>query len=1227
MDFNCSHCSQPLSIADEEIAALHGRVTIACPSCGGKNAIPKPPSQIPGGRSPVRKPGQLKPPSSPAVVAASPPAAAPKKKRVKMPVDPAKMQRNLLILGCAALLMLGGIAGYLATREAGKTVHIEQKIINKLIENEYFQRLIRDGKTTADALAKIEDAYPYGKGFIGVSRAEHDGLKAQELARTTASEILDVTTSARQSRRELGDWIAATIPALKNHPVWVRDLSSMAVLDAPDLLRNASDRPRRVLLIWPASEPWPNKGWAWAVKPEFEAVEAFDAVTSLARAKSGGRWGLINLKGEWVLKPQYDRIGRFSSRLSAQITLKDASGQEKHGLVDHTGRVVAAPEWEEVQDLIHGFVPVLRGGKWGYLNADGKAIIPNEWEDAWRFSSSGFAVVTRDKMRGVVDRAGRLVVQPEWNGFINFTPDGIGAVRRGNDWGLMASSGNLLTPVEYDLDWRERTLDLGLMSLLTRDRKTAILGLDGKPLSSMANAKTINLIESPRGALLRVTWADETQSLQETGGKELFRTQGKGDIQPFNKEGLAFVEDARGRGWIDALGQLSAPLSHEEKRPPPPPYHGRSSQSSSQRSYGPEYGALPPNWTTRVVASRQATPYWNRYIIDPRDSGMPAPDLVAGDGTAVLVGMNTDHPALDDLIPYAVPPKYGLIDSTGKVLVEPTWDEARVLSRDWVLIRTGTRFGLADGAGKVIVQPDWDEIQVPYATYVSLAADGKTVQLGIEGERFRAPWILAYKAGMVTVLLPDGKPALPEKIQGLRAEYVDFYGPSRLVVKLLEPDMFDGVLVLFEPKTGAVVRFPDAATFRWNWNSAAHGVIWMKDAKATTELWRLMDTTGRQLGHTRLNRPDGWGFVEGRALHPTGDGWIVIDSAGQVIGGDQTWQDARDFREGLAAVKKDDKWGFIDLSGKLVIPPAWKEVHDFHHGRAAALGFESDFWGYLAPDGTLAMAALWTDAADFTEWTVSGQGESLSRMDGSLYFNRRTGWSQSGDPTWSGQTTDRTQKSGSPRVRPVALVHSGETWTLLDRDGFMIADPVVTPDSPSDYWLHEDTGGKVSLVRRKIEAVRGKTVTSVTWLDSTTAWVRGSKDDQWTLHDHKGMQIHPTNWSRPDNRVKPDSYAPNYITARQPDRRWALLSREGQMVLPARYQRIAWMAPGVAAVWADGEGGLVDTSGKWLFKDDARRRIARFGTSMSGEPPRETRYGLIVIEDPPQWGFARLTRP
>ena len=50
------------------------------------------------------------------------------------------------------------------------------------------------------------------------------------------------------------------------------------------------------------------------------------------------------------------------------------------------------------------------------------------------------------------------------------------------------------------------------------------------------------------------------------------------------------------------------------------------------------------------------------------------------------------------------------------------------------------------------------------------------------------------------------------------------------------------------------------------------------------------------------------------------------------------WKYQGDYYEGLAAVLDDnDKWGFIDETGKVVIPCQWKNAGYFSKGQAAVL--------------------------------------------------------------------------------------------------------------------------------------------------------------------------------------------------------------------------------------------------------------------------------------------------
>jgi hypothetical protein len=54
-------------------------------------------------------------------------------------------------------------------------------------------------------------------------------------------------------------------------------------------------------------------------------------------------------------------------------------------------------------------------------------------------------------------------------------------------------------------------------------------------------------------------------------------------------------------------------------------------------------------------------------------------------------------------------PKLGFIDSAGKVVIKPQFDEAYPLSEGLALIRQKNKYGFIDSAGKVVIKPQFDE--------------------------------------------------------------------------------------------------------------------------------------------------------------------------------------------------------------------------------------------------------------------------------------------------------------------------------------------------------------------------------------------------------------------------------------------------------------------------------------------------------------------------------------
>lgn len=116
-----------------------------------------------------------------------------------------------------------------------------------------------------------------------------------------------------------------------------------------------------------------------------------------------------------------------------------------------------------------------------------------------------------------------------------------------------------------------------------------------------------------------------------------------------------------------------------------------------------------------------------------------------------------------------------------------------------------------------------------------------------------------------------------------------------------------------------------------------------------------IDRTGRVLFRLRAG-DHGGEFRDGLALLRVGgiDGKRgFIDRAGRVVIPAE-YDDARDFSEGKALVKRGDSWGFIDRAGRVVIPLNYAYGSSFSEGLAAvttARARGEAGWGYIDHEG------------------------------------------------------------------------------------------------------------------------------------------------------------------------------------------------------------------------------------------------------------------------------------
>jgi hypothetical protein len=118
------------------------------------------------------------------------------------------------------------------------------------------------------------------------------------------------------------------------------------------------------------------------------------------------------------------------------------------------------------------------------------------------------------------------------------------------------------------------------------------------------------------------------------------------------------------------------------------------------------------------------------------------------------------------------------------------------------------------------------------------------------------------------------------------------------------------------------------------------------------------------------------------------------------------------------------------------------------------------------------------------------------------------------------------------------------------------------------------------------------------------------------LVDAAGRRLSTGTWGLPAVRQRLDVYAPQLILAGTGEGLYGLLDRNGAVVLPPKFNELLWIAPGVALVWSENDGGLIDAAGQWLFRDSAERRVVRITDTYPrgpGDPARTDYLSRMVV--------------
>ena len=325
--------------------------------------------------------------------------------------------------------------------------------------------------------------------------------------------------------------------------------------------------------------------------------------------------------------------------------------------------------------------------------------------------------------------------------------------------------------------------------------------------------------------------------------------------------------------------------------------------------------------------------------------------------------------AQTSLYPIKQGDKWGLINASGQVVVQPTFDEAKPFSEGMGRVRVKDKWGYVDSTGKLAIKPDF--------VLANDFSEGMA-RVNTKGFSLFFPKHDYYidKQGKTVLKHKSGIEYIAEFSNGLAHVWSDKGGG-------------------FVDKTGKLVfvtGFQEAFDFSDGAARVMNGKREMFANEHGLQEWSYVDTSGKLLfsprkkihfddfseglagfaeaafvfgnggfidkaGNTVISLGSGpvTKFSEGvagvRVTSLSGSkGFSFINKSGTLVFRLTDATEVYEFSNGRARVKIGDKYGFVDHAGAMVIPAQFDEADNFWNG-LARVSMKTGSVGYIDPTG------------------------------------------------------------------------------------------------------------------------------------------------------------------------------------------------------------------------------------------------------------------------------------
>lgn len=140
----------------------------------------------------------------------------------------------------------------------------------------------------------------------------------------------------------------------------------------------------------------------------------------------------------------------------------------KYGAVNRQGEIVIPVEYDNPVEFVRGRAFVKKGEHWLIIDTDNKQIAKFDFQDAFRFGTTGLAQVKQNDKWGFINTEGEIIVEPKFDSITYgvsypiLNEEVVAIVELRGHLGVINKKGETIVPIEFDEIYNEDNIILAI---------------------------------------------------------------------------------------------------------------------------------------------------------------------------------------------------------------------------------------------------------------------------------------------------------------------------------------------------------------------------------------------------------------------------------------------------------------------------------------------------------------------------------------------------------------------------------------------------------------------------------------------------------------------------------------------------------------------------------------------------------------------------------------------